>query len=530
MTNTPGFIRSDSGELWEPLLPEGQQEEEEQVLEKDVVFPKWVTFWRSSSLPPARLNHNVFWMLVLDVVYGISDSLWFGTVFAAYLKRLGHERNGPVGDIEAINGLAVLVSALPVGYLADKLGRSRVVAAGGVLFMITAAVNFGLVWWIGDDVDAFADDHNHRDRIAFVLLGTVMAMWGIGGGVVSGPAQALYADSTPAGERSVYYMYVFTAYVLSSCMGPLLSIVLFQTLGDVWDLYHLRAVIFVGLGMEMINAFIMLLFDDRKALDEDQPATIDESPNDNEDNDNDDDDKADEEAETTGLVNGGEATTTDQEADDALDTLQQRRKWIPYILFFSSLTIAFGSGMTVKFFPLFFKDDVGLSPTQVQIIYVIVPITMVIMGALVTRVAAVIGRVQATILTYVLGVSCLFSMVLFKTYLDSHPMVLVPVYVIRTALMNSSYPLQESILMDFVPKNQRARWKSLESISQFGWCGSAALGGYLSDRWDYSSTFFITAVIQSASIGFFGFLIPLVPRKESDAAAPAATTRQEEQE
>ena len=36
--------------------------------------------------------------------------------------------------------------------------------------------------------------------------------------------------------------------------------------------------------------------------------------------------------------------------------------------------------------------------------------------------------------------------------------------------------------MDFVPKNERARWKSLESVSQFGWCGSAVLGGYLADK------------------------------------------------
>ena len=29
--------------------------------------------------------------------------------------------------------------------------------------------------------------------------------------------------------------------------------------------------------------------------------------------------------------------------------------------------------------------------------------------------------------------------------------------------MNCTYPVEESILMDYVPKNTRARWKSLES-------------------------------------------------------------------
>jgi hypothetical protein len=37
--------------------------------------------------------------------------------------------------------------------------------------------------------------------------------------------------------------------------------------------------------------------------------------------------------------------------------------------------------------------------------------------------------------------------------------------------------------MDFVPKQERARWKSLESVGAFGWCGSAALGGILADKY-----------------------------------------------
>ena len=79
--------------------------------------------------------------------------------------------------------------------------------------------------------------------------------------------------------------------------------------------------------------------------------------------------------------------------------------------------------------------------------------------------------------------------------------------------MNCTYPLEESILMDSVPPNTRARWKSLESISQFGWCGSAVIGGLLSDRYTYSFTFVITAVVQGT--GTLLLLIePLVPTEK----------------
>jgi MFS family permease len=105
-------------------------------------------------------------------------------------------------------------------------------------------------------------------------------------------------------------------------------------------------------------------------------------------------------------------------------------------------------------------------------------------------------------------------MVFFKVYLDKHPFLLVPIYVLRTAFMNATYPIQESILMDFVPKHERARWKSLDSVASFGWCGSAALGGWLADKFDYTYTFLITAVLQSIGIVVWSFLLPLVPRKE----------------
>ena len=76
------------------------------------------------------------------------------------------------------------------------------------------------------------------------------------------------------------------------------------------------------------------------------------------------------------------------------------------------------------------------------------------------------------------------------------PGLIVPVYIVRTAIMNCNYPLQKSILMDYVSKATRARWNSLESVTAFGWSGSAALGGVLLHRYGYGATFSITATMQ----------------------------------
>eukprot|EP00977_Amphora_coffeiformis_P008155 scaffold1827_cov167-Amphora_coffeaeformis.AAC.3 len=459
------------------------------------------------------MNHNVFLELILCATYGMSDSLWTGTVLAAYLKKLGqqqqddsnnestvwwsvgmallwavrrprvHHNNGEggntfVGNIEAASGLASLLSALPVGYLADTLpgGRSIVLKFGGILLGVTAVANAWLFEWIGgtgggtDSSDGDEDDSFVPPPHTEIYLALIMALWGVGGGIVSGPGQALFADSTPRGKRSQYYMYLFVVYEMASCLGPLVSIVLFQVLGDDWDLEDLRIVMYVGLAMEVINGILMMFFDDSKALEEHETGE-------NEDN-------GDEDLGTSGPA---PTTTTEPSLNDeeqappssnnivvrrqpSADTTslptplyQTKHAWmVPAIVFVHSLVFALGSGMTT------------------------------------------------------MGVFGLYSMVVFKDYLDSHALLLVPIYIFRTALMNASYPLEESILMDFVPKNQRGRWKSLESIASFGWCGSAALGGWASDHahGDYTYTFRITAVIQSLGVLTWALLLPLVPRHE----------------
>ena len=83
--------------------------------------------------------------------------------------------------------------------------------------------------------------------------------------------------------------------------------------------------------------------------------------------------------------------------------------------------------------------------------------------------------------------------------------------------MNSTYPLEESILMDSVARSTRSRWKSLEAVSSFGWSGSAMLGGALADSADYRFTFLITAALQASGTLLLLLIAPLVPAEKSAA-------------
>ena len=106
-----------------------------------------------------------------------------------------------------------------------------------------------------------------------------------------------------------------------------MCIVLFHVFGNNWTFDEMRPIFLVGLACELPCAFLACFFSDKDVVEEDDNADADE----------DESDKKGRKSPTkvTGLCGC-------------------TRKVIPYVMFSSSLLTAFGSGMTVKFFPLHF--------------------------------------------------------------------------------------------------------------------------------------------------------------------------------
>ena len=193
-------------------------------------------------------------MILLCAGWGLSDSIWTGTLIVAWIFLLSDGSNSAVGYIEAVSGIAALVTALPVGYVADKIGRSPVIKMGGVLFMIAAGMT-GYAVYFKPDGD-------------YYWLGASMCLWGVGGGIFNGPAQALFADSLTQGERSLWYSRLFTAYLAPSVLGPIIAIVLFHIYGNNWTFDELRPIIMIGLALEIPVAIGAFFFRDDLALEE----------------------------------------------------------------------------------------------------------------------------------------------------------------------------------------------------------------------------------------------------------------------
>ena len=450
-----------------------------------------------SGAATPRVSRNVYLMLSLCVLYGFADSIWTGTVIVAWVQILSggagaHDANRKVGYVEAMQGMAMLITAIPIGYLADKVSRQSAIRLGSVGFLVAGGLTTYAV---------LSPDSDTAQVQYYFILGS-MALWGMGQGVFNGPAMALFADSIPQGQRSLWYTRLMICYIIPSLAGPLAAICLLTIYGDNWTLNELRPVFLCGVICEIPPSLLSFFMRDADALDDGG------------------DDVGKEETEKEGDEEAGTGA-----ADANLAVTEGRRQCItvrsiPYVLFASSLVTAIGSGMTIKYFPLYFKSDITpkLSPRDVQGIYVCVPIAIALFTSLNQALAKRFGRVQVMVFAQVVGISLLVAMSLLVDNGITRWTIIIPIYIFRTGIMNSTYPLNESILMDFVPKETRARWKSLESIASFGWCGSAVLGGVLADQTSYSSTFLYTAALQFVGVLFQASLMWVVPRKEKKSS------------
>ena len=473
------------------------------------------------------------------MVSGVADSVWGSVVLSGYLLALAQamgeraEGNTLVGSAEAVQGLTQLVTALPVGILADQWGKDKTVRLGGFLMLITITIHL----WTLVDVQHNAEDSAAAATRSYVIMVVTLGLWGIVEGISLGPSQALFSDSIPTGRRSEMLTWLYSCYLMSSAIGPILSIILFSTEKDAddWSLSELFPVFVVGVALEIPAAIIMFFFSDKyrvlEAADSSNPSQEAEqrevvvplSETETLLNDGNDDESPSETTETCPEERpAGEASIGALLLTRSHAHAHPMKAFIPYVLFVSSLIVSLASGASVKYFPLFFKE-LGFGSATVQGIFLVVPIFIAAFTFVAQRMGQRLGRIEATFITSTVGVILLYYMTWLSRDVsgtnangttivwdsrdgdidgslwqrDPHrAMLIVAVYLVRTGVMNCSYPLLESILMDSVPSNQRARWKALESIASFGWTGSALAGGILSDRHSYQFTFSITATMQ----------------------------------
>ena len=186
-------------------------------------FPLW---------PFRKHNRNVVLTWITSLFEGAGDSVWNGTVLVALIYEIMGKSNSYAGYVEAVQGLTMLIVALPVGWIADRSSKSKVIIAGALCIPVAvAATAFAGIYGVA---------HPKHSFLCFYVLLGAMVLWGTTYSIYGGAQQALLADSTPTQGRSWYYTKSSQVQLVASALGPIVAIGVFLAHGDQWDTASLR--------------------------------------------------------------------------------------------------------------------------------------------------------------------------------------------------------------------------------------------------------------------------------------------------
>eukprot|EP00816_Leptocylindrus_hargravesii_P003422 CAMPEP_0196809072 /NCGR_PEP_ID=MMETSP1362-20130617/9037_1 /TAXON_ID=163516 /ORGANISM="Leptocylindrus danicus, Strain CCMP1856" /LENGTH=727 /DNA_ID=CAMNT_0042183639 /DNA_START=195 /DNA_END=2378 /DNA_ORIENTATION=+ len=499
------------------------------------------------------INQNVLVMLLSAGMYGIADSVWSGTVLCIYILMLMGDNNQDndssdstsnnkfVGYMEAVNGLAYMLAG---PFLTRVLGRC--LRNGTILnwfglpiFVIVGALTIVVLDWVGTDMDALKDEDNDKADQAYVYFIVLMALWGFRQRLMNGPAQQLFVDSCQFDDHDKFRVALFAVYIIASSLGALLSIIVFSIMGDDWTLNDLRNVMYVGISLELLVGVLLFFFNDRKAIQERQTpyeekhfpgppssafaeSTVYQSADENADERNLQRPNPQEEDESISLADG---VDFDAEESSAGFSLGQGRmtpleyaltkRIFAYSLFAQSFVINVGSGLTIKFFPPFFRFDTGASPSEIQSIYCVLPILMVFCSGISRRFSETNGQIKTILQVKCTGLACLYAMALGGDTVTDQRWLTLILFLVYKAFMSSTHPIEEQLTFQYVDKEEFKWFTNLDTLSRIGWAVSAAVGGVLIDSHDYQYVLLIAAIVQTFGIFFIALLMPLTTNHQT---------------
>jgi MFS family permease len=464
------------------------------------------------------LNSNVRNVLCYTFAWYSASSIFQRDLLSVLVRRISGS-NQAVGLISGVQGIAQVLLAFPVGYFGDRFLRQTLLRWGIFVGLCATAVTSYIFVTL-------------EPGASLLLFYIGFFIWG-GYIVLTNPAvESLFADSVPTGERTFIFSVKFALLQIARATGPAISVGLFCRLGDSWKLVTLRKVLLIGAAIG-VGAMLLLvrLRDDQSLGEEAEIHTEAETKRETEI-----EEEGDPVLEWPGHRDDGDfgpASEIDAPQSSASSccccccccccygTTASKIRWT---IAFSDVFTSTAAGMTVKFFPLWFvaSNDPGplrgydFSPINLSWLYLVMPLCTALFAMILKQAKiAGVGRPLAIVLSKAAGIAALYTMCFFDMECR-RPLFMCALFVFRTAIMNSGSGMKRSILMDAVPKSQRVRWNSLESITRMTWSGSAVLGGFLVDQYGFRFCFLITAIVYSVSTTPFLLLIYLLPKLEAE--------------
>ncbi len=396
-------------------------------------------------------NKNVKLAMISSIFIMSSNGLLMSTIFSIFVKAIGGT-DVLLGLVSFFGGIVLLLVLIPAGLLTDKMNRKYSLRFGSVFLF----VGFVLFYLSNNILEIF---------ISYGIIN-------IGNGFIRPSREALIADSVMTNRREKIYGEIFFIQMTSNALGPLFAVFMFLIIGNNWAISTLKQVILVGVIALIIGIMILSLMDDKYSLGL--------------------------ESESDYVQKGTDNNKKPGKNQKIIQIIKENN--IPLFIVALGVVIGIGAGMTVRFFPIFFKELYNLPPTVLNFMYFLNFILTGLIGILLAKSVKYIGKIESIILVQLIAIVCLVIIAMIP------PLVIViPIFLFRGAFMNSSQPVKNAIVMDLVRKKNRGIFQSLELLSQnFFWSLSAGVGGFLLEYYNFPVLYITTAIIYVAgTVPFF---------------------------
>ncbi len=452
--------------------------------------------------PPKSKNVN---RVLLYTFFAFSSrSLWNQSVLSAFVYLLKSDDPKFVGLITGIMGVSQLITSFPAGYLADRYRRDTLLKSSAIV---------GILGVILTIIAAKLED--------FVFLGIALSFWGLFWGISNTAISALFADSIYDGNRSKYFTQMLLMQCLGNSTGPLGAFFMFRFLGNNWTIEECQIVLCIAQLLSLPGFFVLCFMSDNyivtntsyeyqyqnlNSVDElmqvESEYTIGGTYRSSDDGSSVPSNGIETPLLSTEIdtyVNNPPELMSDNTSSEGI----RKSRMIPILVSLADILAGLSSGMSFRYFPIFFLHNMKMSPDIVQLIFLCSTVGMAISGQISQLLGLRIGSLETTILVRCLGAALLISMVI--CYQSKLPASLISIlFILSSAISISADGLTRSVIMDSVPPQERAKWSAVESVNMFGWSGSAALGGFLVGWFGIVYNFYITASFQTlATIPLF---------------------------
>lgn len=380
--------------------------------------------------PNARLY------LSFAIISGIAMGI-YRLIFNFYLLSLGFDEK-LVGSLVSASSLTALAFALPMGYLADKLGRKASLLISAVLMSFSVAM---MVIWPVPPV--------------------LYAM-----NILSGIAQSLAAVTMSpflmenSGEYERTYLFSFGAGIqmVAASIGNWIGGYLPTWIGGMRGVDPVSSQAYGGSIMMVAAALAIGIV----------PLMLIKMPR----------------------LSRAERTVFNPFSYAQKNPVKLTKLILPL------LVTSIGAGLIMPFMNVFFREQYGQSDQVIGVLFAWGSLAMGLGLLAAPPLADRMGKIQLVVITQGLSIPFLvllgFSPIFWMSAIS---------YYIRVALMNMSSPVYQTFVMEKVESQYRATVASLVSMAwNFGWTISPAISGSLQVKYGFGPPFLGTIILYIVSV------------------------------